>query len=61
LRHAAREVDKILKGPTPADLPIEQPAPCELVINRKTAQALDLTIPSDFSSRLTGAPLSHDA
>ena len=44
-RRSAAHVDKILRGASPADIPVEQPTRFQLLLNGKSAKALGLTIP----------------
>ena len=51
VRRAASYVDRILRGAKPSELPVQYPAKFELVVNRKTAKAIGVTIPEAFLLR----------
>jgi ABC-type uncharacterized transport system substrate-binding protein len=51
LRHMARQVQQILTGTKPGDIPIYQPTKFELLINMKTAKGLGLSLPANLLSR----------
>ena len=50
-RTTATQVDQILKGAFPSDMPVQQPTKFELVVNAKAAKALGLAIPQSILSR----------
>jgi putative ABC transport system substrate-binding protein len=49
-RRSAAYVDRILKGASPADLPVQEPIKFEFIVNLKTAQSFGLTMPSGVLS-----------
>jgi putative ABC transport system substrate-binding protein len=50
-RRAVAQLDKILKGAKPSEIPVEQPTKFEMVVNLKTAQQIGLTIPPNVLAR----------
>jgi ABC-type uncharacterized transport system substrate-binding protein len=52
-RRSATDVDRILKGTKPGELPVERPTRFELIVNKKTARAIGLTLPASIPRSLS--------
>jgi putative ABC transport system substrate-binding protein len=50
-RRHAQYADRILRGASPADMPVEQPSQYSLIVNLRTAKALGLTVPPSLLSQ----------
>jgi putative ABC transport system substrate-binding protein len=52
-RQCAEYVDKLLRGASPADLPVQEPRQYDFVVNVTAAQALGITFPPDVAAQVT--------
>jgi putative ABC transport system substrate-binding protein len=52
-RRGGYSINRILKGATPTDLPVELPTTFDLVVNQTTAEALGVTIPDEVAQQVT--------
>jgi len=50
-RRTASYVDRILRGARPSELPVQQPTKYEMIVNQRTAAALEITLPSSVLVR----------
>jgi putative tryptophan/tyrosine transport system substrate-binding protein len=50
-RQSAEYVDRILKGEKPGDIPVQQPTKFEMIVNLRSAKALDVIMPGTILAR----------